>query len=90
MPNNDLLQCCNNLLYTKTQYHKNAQDCIGLYFKGCNKIFHLGDDAGPHLMQWHDFSSGHNENEIDNNTCCHCLKSYNQNKGWLKCFVCQK
>ena len=50
----------------------------------CNKIFYLSNDEKPHFVQWY------NMNEVDDNTCCHCLKSYNQNEEWLKCLVCQK
>ena len=44
----------------------------------CNKFFYVSNDEEPHFVQWYD------------NTCCHCLKSYNQNEEWLKCPVCQK
>ena len=56
----------------------------------CNKFFYLNNDEEPHFVQWYDFACGHNENEVNDNTCCHCLKSYNQNEEWLKCPVCQK
>ena len=40
-------------------------------------------------MQWCDFACGHNQNEVDDNTYCHCLKSYNQNEERLNCPDCQ-
>ena len=54
----------------------------------CNK-FPTSVTTQSHFVWLHDFACGHNETKLDNNTCCHSLKSYNQNEEWLKCPVCQ-
>ena len=55
-----------------------------------NNFFSLSNEKELHLVQWLYIASSHNENEIDDNTCCHGLESYNQSKGRLKFLFCQK
>ena len=94
LPNDDLLQESDHVkkctpIPDTIKMHSIVQSYTA---KGmpCNKFFHLSNDEEPHFVQWCDFAYGHNENEVDENTCYHCLKSYNQNKEWFKCRVCQK
>ena len=40
----------------------------------CSKFFYLSNNEKPHFVQWYDFACSYYKNEVDDNTCCHCLK----------------
>ena len=81
LPNEDLLQepdhakDCTPIPNT-TKTHK----IVRSYASKGNKLFYLSNDEEPHFVELYDCACGHNENEVDGNTCCHFLKSYNQNE----------
>ena len=82
MPNEDLLQEPDHVKdCTPTpKTHKIVRSYTS---KGvpCNKFFYFSNDEEPHFVQWYDFACRHNENEVDGNKCCHCLKSYKTKNG---------
>ena len=84
LPNEDLLQepdrvkdCTPIPNITKTNNIVLSYTSKGAPY---NEFFYVSNDEEPHFVEWYDFACSHNENEVNGNTCCHFLKSYNQNE----------
>ena len=48
------------------------------------KFFYLSNDKEPHFTQWYGAECGHVDNNVDENTCGFCLRTYHDsnNSGW--------
>ena len=57
-----------------------------------NKFYYISNDEEAHFKQWYGRACGHAENDVDDNTCAFCLKSYQKNETleWIQCTICLK